>query len=72
MAITLTRELAFASGADAGNARVRRGAARKWSDADYDVAVSATNRLLMHVPADQGGLMGLNLSAKQLSDLGIA
>lgn len=57
--ITLTRELAFASGTDASNAAMRKGGRTAWSDEDYAIGIRVTNRLLMHIPLEQGGLQGL-------------
>lgn len=57
--VILTRELAFASGADAANAQMRRAGRSAWNSEDADLAASTTNRLLVHVPFAHGGLMGL-------------
>lgn len=57
--ITLTRDLAFASGKDAGNNQMRRAGRKAWNADDADLAATTTNKLLMHVPFEHGGLMGL-------------
>jgi hypothetical protein len=72
MAITLTRELAFASGQDAANAQMRKANRSKWNDDDAALAATTTNRLLMHVPAEFGGLQGIPFSVKQMLALGLA
>lgn len=57
--VTLTRELAFASGQDAANAQMRKANRTAWNSDDASLAAEITNRLLMHVPFEHGGLMGL-------------
>lgn len=69
--IVLTRSLAFASGQDAGNARMRKAGRTRWNLDDRNHAAEVTNRLLMHVPFEQGGLQGLPLSPAQMADLGV-
>lgn len=68
---TLTRQYAFASGQDAGNAQMRKAGRSVWNTDDHDRAAEVTNALLLHVPFEQGGLHGLNLSPAQLASLGI-
>lgn len=58
-AVLITRDLAFASGQDAGNAQMRKACRKAWNEDDYNVAAELTNRLLMHVPFEQGGLQGI-------------
>lgn len=58
-AVTLTRELAFASGQDAANQQMRKAGRVKWNLSDRNLAAETTNRLLRHVPFEHGGLMGL-------------
>lgn len=72
VAVTLTRELACASGTDAGNASMRKAGRTRWNGEDFNVAATLTNRLLRQVPYEFGGLGGLPLTADQLADLGIA
>jgi hypothetical protein len=57
--ITLTRELAFASGQDAASAQMRKANRVRWNADDRDLAARITNQLLRHVPFELGGLMGL-------------
>lgn len=57
--VTLTRELAFASGQDAANAAMRKAGRTKWNLSDRNLAAATTNKLLRHVPFAHGGLMGL-------------
>jgi hypothetical protein len=70
-AVTLTRELAFASGQDAGNAQMRKAGRSRWNEADADLAAATTNKFLRHVPFEFGGLQGLPLTSAQLANLGI-
>ena len=67
--ITLTSELAFASGTDAANAAMRKAGRSCWNEEDRNLAVATTNRLLLYVPADRGGLMGFDLSPSQREGL---
>lgn len=60
--IALTRELAFASGIDAANNAMRKAGRSQWNDDDRDVATETTNRLLLYVPFEAGGLAGLDLA----------
>lgn len=62
--ITLTRKLAFASGEDAANAAMRKAGRSRWNDDDRDLATTTTNRLLLYVPFEAGGLQGLDLSPR--------
>ena len=57
----MTRDLAFAAGLDAGNAQMRKACRKTWNEDDYDLAAQTTNRLLLHVPFEQGGLYGIPL-----------
>jgi hypothetical protein len=70
-AITLTRDLAFASGWDAGNAQMRKANRVKWNDDDASLAARTTNRLLTYVPFEHGGLQGLptQIIADLIADL---
>ena len=68
---TLTRELAFAAGTDAGNRHMSGHTLRPWSRDAYSVAVRETNRLLLYVPFEDGGFRGLTLTDKMLSDHGL-
>lgn len=70
-AATLTRELAFASGQDAANTAMRKAGRTKWSQEDADLAALTTNKLLLYVPFDKGGLAGVPLTYLMLSDLGL-
>lgn len=65
--VTLTRDLAFASGQDAGNASMRKHNRKAWNDEDYNVAARTTNKLLRYVPLSAGGLMGI--PEKMLADM---
>lgn len=69
--ITLTRELAFASGTDAGNRAMRKAGRTRWNEDDRDLATATTNRLLLYVPFEAGGLQGLDLSPRARDDLAI-
>lgn len=71
--VTLTRDLAFASGQDAANAQMRAAGRTRWNAEDRAVATSKTNRLLLYVPVEHGGLDGIahRLSLAQLDDLGL-
>lgn len=77
-AIALTRDLAFASGIDAANRAMRTrlgrhlGSPARWSAAEADIATETTNRLLLYVPFEQGGLQGLDLTPSMRSELGIS
>lgn len=57
--MTLSPAIAHAAGTDAGNAAMRKGGRTKWSDEDYETAVRTTNRLMLYIPFEQGGLRGL-------------
>lgn len=53
MRVTLTPELAHASGMDAGNASMRKAGRTRWNEEDANVAAELTNRLLLHTyPVD--------------------
>lgn len=69
--ITLTRDLAFASGQDAGNVSMRKGCRSSWNEDDRSIATSTTNRLLLHVPFAHGGLGGIPLTYSMLEDFGV-
>lgn len=47
--ITLTPELAYASGQDAGNASMRKAGRTAWNEDDAAEAARVTNRLLYHL-----------------------
>lgn len=70
--IALTRDLAFASGIDAGNRSMRNAGRTRWSEEDAAIAAETTNRLCLYVPFGQGGLMGLDLTPAMREDLGIS
>ena len=70
--VVLTRELAFASGQDAGNRSLRDGGRTAWSPEDADISTATTNKLLLYVPFDKGGLEGLPLTMSMMSDLGLS
>lgn len=66
--MTITRDLAFATGQDKSHALMRKRYAnkgytpydkQKQNAKEYAEGVELTNRLLMHVPFEQGGLMGI-------------
>ena len=44
--MTLTKELAYAAGRDAGNRSMRAGNRVVWNEDDYNAASEVTNRLL--------------------------
>ena len=44
--MTLTKELAYAAGRDAGNRSMRNGNRTAWNEDDYNAASEVTNRLL--------------------------
>ena len=44
--IEVTRELAYAAGADAGNAAMKAAGRIVWSRGDWNVAAATTNKLL--------------------------
>jgi hypothetical protein len=46
-ALTLTPDMAYASGRDAGNVRMRKAGRTTWNRADYNHAANVTNRLLL-------------------------
>jgi hypothetical protein len=48
MRVTLTPELAYASGKDAGNRSMRKAGRTAWNEEDANVAAELTNRLLIH------------------------
>ena len=76
--LTLTRSLAFAAGMDAANRAMRTRLGQKpksparWTVAEHDIATATTNKLLLHVPCDQGGLAGIELTPTMRADLGLA
>lgn len=72
MSLTITRELAFASGHDAAARAMRKAGRSRWNADDAAIAAETTNRLLLYVPFERGGLDGLDLSAKMRDDLGIS
>ena len=47
--VTITREMAFASGTDAANALMRSRGLKKWSLIERNVAAAVTNRLCAYV-----------------------
>lgn len=57
--VTLTADLAHCAGEDAANRQMRKAARTRWSDEDWNTFVTTTNRLLMDVPLEQGGLQGI-------------
>ena len=68
---TLTRELAFAAGTDAGNRHMSKHTLKPWSRDAYNGAVREMNRLLLYVPFEDGGFQGLTITDKMLSDHGL-
>ena len=62
---TLTRELAFAAGTDAGNRHMSEHTLKAWNRETYNAAVRETNRLLLYVPFEDGGLQGLTLTDEE-------
>jgi len=46
--ITITPQLAYASGSDAGNRSMRKGGRTRWNEEDRDEAASVTRNLLIH------------------------
>ena len=68
---TLTADLARASGFDAAERNMRANGRTAWSEDDADVAASTTNKLLLYVPFERGGLAGLLFSPKDRRDLGL-
>lgn len=69
--VTLSRELAFAAGQTAADIRMHKAGRTAWNDDERDLAVAKTNRLLLYVPFEQGGLGGLALTPSMLTDLGL-
>lgn len=67
--ITLTRDLAFASGMDTANNAMRKAGRSQWNDDDRDLATSTINRLLLYLPFEFGGLGGLDLSPRDRENL---
>jgi len=57
--ITLDRSMAFAVGTHAGNMHMDKHTLNPWNEEAYNVAAETTNRLLMQVPFEEGGLMGI-------------
>lgn len=53
------RELYNAAGTDASNVAMRKAGRKAWSREDYDIGNAVTNRLLMMIPFQYGGLGGL-------------
>ncbi len=56
--IELTFDLAYAAGADAGNASMRKASRAKWNENDRNVAAKVTNDLLymLEPPAIQAAI----------------
>ena len=52
-AITITPELAHSTATDAANRQMRKSGRRKWSRADYNLAVQTQARLLRHLGYDR-------------------
>lgn len=71
VAVTLTRDLACATGTDAGNQSMRKNGRIRWNAEDQAIAASTTNRLLLHVPREHGGLGGVELPPHFLDGLGL-
>lgn len=69
--LTITRDLAFDAGRDAGNRRMRAAGRTSWDMDDRDHAISVTNALLLHVPHAAGGLAGLRFTDEMMAGLGI-
>ena len=67
----ITAELARAAGTDAGSRHMSAHTLKAWSHEAYSVAARTTNRLLMHVPVEDGGLKGLQLTAEHRAELGL-
>jgi hypothetical protein len=57
--VTLDRGMAFAIGTHAGNMHMDKHTLKPWSEEARAIAAETTNRLLMHVPLEEGGLMGI-------------
>lgn len=70
--ITLTADLAYAAGRDAGNRAMRKRGDTRWSAEDAAIAAATTNRLMLYVPAENGGLQGLQLTQRDREMLGIS
>ena len=71
LTITLTASLARASGLDAGNMQMRKAGRTKWNLADRNRAAEVTNRLMLSVPFEHGGLGGLEFTHTMLDHLGV-
>ena len=69
--MALTADLARAAGTDAGNRHMSGHTLKPWNREAFTVAVRTTNRLLLNVPFEDGGLKGLNLNKEQMEELGI-
>ena len=67
----ITRDLAFAAGATAADMHMNPHTLKPWDQDACDKMVRTTNRLLMHVPMEKGGLKGMPLTQKQREELGV-
>lgn len=70
--IELTRERAFASGSDAATMRAHQAGRAAWSREEADIAAAKTNKLLLYVPAEKGGLAGFLFTHSMIADLGLS
>lgn len=64
MGLRLTRELAYASGQDAGNAAMRKGGRSRWNEDDANIAAEVTNRLMVwggFLPAEAYEALGFGI-----------
>jgi hypothetical protein len=57
--IILTADIANASGTDAGNMSMRRAGRERWNEDDLEIACLTTNRLMLYIPLELGGLRGV-------------
>ena len=67
----ITAELARAAGTDAGNRHMSAYTIKPWIRDAYNAAVCTTNKLLIHVPVEDGGLKGLHLTVEHRLELGL-
>lgn len=59
--ITLTKDLAYAAGQDAGNRAMRAAGRNAWNDSDRDVAAHETLRMMLaggHMTSEQAAQCG--------------
>ncbi len=67
----MDRNIAFACGEQIANKNMRKHGRQAWHEEEFAAAARTTNRFLLDVPFEQGGLKGLDLSPEDRAGLGV-